>query len=197
MSEKNKWLRRGLGNALLTFFLSLFFSYVAEILLRQIVFLFLAFLLLFLVILVGVISDMVGFAAAAAEIGPLNARAANKIWGARQAVRLIKNADQVAVFCSDVMGDISSTLAGALGVVIIFRLFTNVPHNQEGWLTTIMTGFVAALSVGGKALGKGLALREATEIMFRLGQLVAWVEKLTGREFFRPNKGEKVKKIDY
>lgn len=194
MSEKNKWLRRGLGNALLTFFLSLFFSYVAEILLRQIVFLFLAFLLLFLVILVGVISDMVGFAAAAAEIGPLNARAANKIWGARQAVRLIKNADQVAVFCSDVMGDISSTLAGALGVVIIFRLFTNVPHNQEGWLTTIMTGFVAALSVGGKALGKGLALREATEIMFRLGQLVAWVEKLTGREFFRPNKGEKVKK---
>lgn len=191
---RNRWLRRGLGNAALTFVLSLIFSYLAEVLLRQILVLFLAFLLLLVVILIGVISDMIGFAAAAAECGPLNARAANKVWGARQAVRLIKNADQVAVFCSDVMGDISSTLAGALGAVIVFRLLANRPGIEVGWLTTVMTGLVAAASVGGKALGKGLALREATEIMFRLGQLVAWVEKLTGYEFFRPARGEKVKK---
>ncbi|MDH7576231.1 MAG: hypothetical protein QHH75_00135 [Bacillota bacterium] len=194
MLARNRWLRRGLGSAALTFVLSLIFSYLAEFLLRHILILFLAFLLLLVVILIGVISDMIGFAAAAAEFGPLNARAANKVWGARQAVRLIKNADQVAVFCSDVMGDISATLAGALGAVIVFRLLADHPGAEVGWLTTVMTGLVAAASVGGKAFGKGLALREATEIMFRLGQLIAWVERLTGYEFFRPTKGEKGKK---
>lgn len=194
MPERTKWLRHGLRYAILTFFFSLLFSYLAEVLMRQIVVLFLAFFLLLLVILIGIIFDMIGFAAAAAELSPLNARAANRVMGARQAVRLIKNADQVAVICSDVMGDISSTLAGSLGAVIVFRLLANRPGIESGLLTTVMTGFVAAFSVGGKALGKGIALREATEIMFRLGQLLAWIERLTGYEIFHPARGEKVKK---
>ncbi len=135
----------------------------------------------------GVIADMVGFAAAAADATPLNAKAANKVLGARQAVRLVRNADQVAVFCSDVMGDISSTLAGAMGAVIVFRLITGMGHQQvSSWYTIVMTALVAAVTVGGKATGKGIALQEANEIMFRLGQAVAWVERLTGHEFFVP-----------
>lgn len=187
-------MRQGLRYALITFFFSLFFSYLTEVLMRHILVLFLAFLLLLLVILVGIVFDMIGFAAAAAELGPLNAMASNKVIGARQAVRLIKNADQVAVICSDVMGDISSTLAGSLGTVIVFRLLANRAVTESGLLTTVMTGLVAALAVGGKAFGKGIALREATQIMFLLGQLLAWVEKLTGYQIFRPAKGERVKK---
>jgi len=194
MQERNKWLPRAFGYVILTFVLSLFFSYLAEALMKRIVVLFLAFLLLLMVILIGIIFDMIGFAAAAAEIRPLNARAANKVLGARQAVRLIKNADQVAVICSDVMGDISSTLAGSLGAVIVFRVLSERPVQASGWLTIVMTSLVAALLVGGKALGKGIALREATEIMFRLGQLFAWIERLTGYEIFRPARGEKVKR---
>lgn len=185
MPERNKWLRRGLGNALLTFFLSLILTYVAEVFLQQVLVLFFAFLFLLLVILLGVIADMIGFAAAAADATPLNAKAANKVLGARQAVRLIRNADQVAVFCSDVMGDISSTLAGAMGAVIVFRLITQ-HHSISSWHTIVMTALVAAVTVGGKALGKGIALQEASEIMFRLGQVVAWVERLTGYQFFAP-----------
>lgn len=194
MQERNRWMRQGLRYALLTFFFSLFFSYLTDVLMRHIIVLFLAFLLLLLVILVGIVFDMIGFAAAAAELGPLNAMASNKVFGARQAVRLIKNADQVAVICSDVMGDISSTLAGSLGTVIVFRLLANRAVTESGLLTTVMTGLVAALAVGGKAFGKGVALREATQIMFRLGQLLAWVEKLTGYQIFRPARGERVKK---
>lgn len=194
MPEKDRWLRRVLGNSALTFAFSLLLSYVTNTLLRQITFLFLSFLLLLLVILIGVIFDMIGFAAAAADVAPLNARAANKVWGARQAVRLVKNAEQVAVFCCDVMGDISCTLAGALGAIIIFRLFLSRPGLEAGWLTVTVTGLVAAASVGGKALGKGLALREATEIIFLLGQFLAWIEKIAGYEFFRSTKGEKVRK---
>ena len=156
-----------------------------------------AFILLLLVILMGVIADMVGFAAAAADTTPLNAKAANKVLGARQAVRLVRNADQVAVFCSDVMGDISSTLAGAMGAVIVFRLITGMGHHQvSSWYTIVMTALVAAVTVGGKATGKGIALQEANEIMFRLGQAVAWVERLTGHEFLVPAKPDRVRKAN-
>ena len=57
-------------------------------------------------------------------------------------------------------------------------------------MTTVMTGLVAALTVGGKAIGKGIALNEATEIIFRIGQIIAWLEKLTKRELFS-NKGKR------
>jgi hypothetical protein len=189
MPERSKWLRRGVGNAILTLFLSMLLTYVADIFLRRLV-VYLAFVVLLLVILVGVAVDMIGFAAAAAEATPLNAKAANRVLGARQAVRLVKNADQVAVFCSDVMGDIASTLAGAMGAVIVFRLITQ-SHSLSSWYTVIMTALVAAVTVGGKAFGKGIAMQEANEIMFRLGQLVAWVERLTGYEFFAPLKTKK------
>ncbi|MGB9791595.1 MAG: CNNM domain-containing protein [Thermacetogeniaceae bacterium] len=192
--ERNKWLRHGLVYALVTFFFSLLLSFLTEVFMRHIVVLFLAFLLLFVVILIGIIFDMIGFAAAAAELGSLNAMASNKVFGARQAVRLIKNADQVAVICSDVMGDISSTLAGSLGTVIVFRLLAHKPVSDSSIMTTVVTGLVAALAVGGKALGKGIALKEANQIMFRIGQLLAWVEKLTGYQLFHPSKGERVKK---
>ena len=189
MPERNKWLRMGLGNALLTFVLSLMLTYVANIVLGVLV-IYLALFVLLLVILLGVGADMIGFAAAAADATPLNAKAANKVLGARQAVRLIKNADQVAVFCSDVMGDICSTLAGA---VIIFHLIAE-RHLVSNWYTIVMTALVAAVTVCGKALGKGVALQEASEIMFRLGQAVAWVERLTGHEFFVPPAGAKKRK---
>lgn len=177
--DDRKW-RRGLINALLTFVLSLIFSYISDLLLGRATAFILALLLLFVIILIGVLFDMVGFAAAAAEIGHLNARAANKLLGARQAVKLVKNADQVAIFCNDVMGDICSTVGGAIGVTIVFRLATSGSGLDTGLLTTLMTALVAAFTVGGKALGKGIALNEATEIMFRLGQIIAWLERLTG-----------------
>jgi CBS domain containing-hemolysin-like protein len=186
MPERNKWLRRGLGNALLTFVLSLILTYVANLILGALVVYF-ALVVLLLVILLGVGVDMVGFAAVAADAAPLNSKAANKVSGARQAVRLIKNADQVAVFCSDVMGDICSTLAGAMGAVIVFRLITE-RNLVSNWYTIVMTALVAAVTVCGKALGKGIAIQEANEIMLRLGQVVAWVERLTGLEFFVPSK---------
>ncbi|MGD0621634.1 MAG: CNNM domain-containing protein [Thermacetogeniaceae bacterium] len=192
MPERNKWLRRGLGNALLTFILSLMLTYVASVFLGVLVVYF-ALLVLLLVILLGVGADMVGFAAVAADVAPLNAKAANRVSGARQAVRLIRNADQVAVFCSDVMGDISSTLAGAMGAVIVFRMITE-RHLVSNWYTIIMTALVAAVTVCGKALGKGIALQEASEIMFRLGQAVAWVERLTGHEFFVPSSSKRPKR---
>ena len=45
--------------------------------------------------------------------------------GAKEAVLLAKNADKVASFCNDVLGDISGTFSGAIGAAIVVRLIYN------------------------------------------------------------------------
>ncbi len=78
-------------------------------------------------ILLGVLVDIIGTAAAAAELAPLNAKAARKRDGARRAVELVQQADRVANICNDVVGDISGIISGALAAVIVSHLATADP----------------------------------------------------------------------
>jgi len=169
-----------------TFFIALFLGYSSQIFLSHITSIFLSFSLLLLIILVGIIFDILGVATTAACEPPLNARAAKKIPGARQALGLLRNADKVASFSTDVVGDISGTLSGALGAVIIIRLLGK--HGTEDlFINTIMMAIIAALTVGGKAWGKGIAIREADKIIFLAGRILYGVEKITGWYPFKNN----------
>ena len=48
-----------------------------------------------------------------------------------------------------------------------------------------MTSFIAALTVGGKAIGKNLAIEKANSIIFRAAIVMAWWENITGMELFK------------
>ncbi|BCV21772.1 hypothetical protein [Moorella sp. Hama-1] len=162
-----------------TFFIALAAGYGSQFFLGKITSVILSFALLLLIILAGIIFDIIGVATAAAVEAPLHARAAKKIPGARQGLSLLRNADRVASFCNDVIGDASGTLSGAVGAVIILRLVGQ--HGAEDILiSTLMTAVVAAVTVGGKALGKSFALRQANEIVFFVGRVLYALEKLTG-----------------
>ena len=64
-----------------------------------------AFLLLFFIVALGILFDMVGVAVTAADEKPFHAMAAKKVPGAGKAIWLLRNADKVASFCNDVVGD--------------------------------------------------------------------------------------------
>lgn len=49
----------------------------------------------------------------------------------------------------------------------------------------MMTSLIAALTVGGKAIGKSFAIKNANDIIFRLGVVLAYWEKYTHIEFLR------------
>ena len=49
----------------------------------------------------------------------------------------------------------------------------------------VMTSLIAALTVGGKATGKNIAIENANTIIFRVALVMAWWEKLTGIELFK------------
>ncbi|HRY12315.1 MAG TPA: hypothetical protein P5309_01980 [Syntrophomonadaceae bacterium] len=169
----------------LTFFIALIVSVGSEALVRAVNNTLVAFILLLLIILSGIVFDIIGTAATAAQLPPFNAKAAKKVFGAVQAVKITKNASIVANYTADVVGDIAGTLSGAVGAGIVYN-WTQMFGIQDLVLTgAAMTSFIAALTVGGKAIGKSIAIRNANSIIFKVAVLLGWWEKLTGLELFR------------
>jgi len=184
LSNKSKRRRRARWVILIsiyTFFLAIVFGFVTQYFLNEIQSLIAAFFILLFVVILGVIFDLIGTAAAAAKIGPLNAKAARREAGARRGVYLVKNAEQVANFCNDVAGDISGVVSGTLAAILVFRIVTTIPVVQtEFYLGILLTAFVAALTVGGKAWGKIVAINYSTEVILLVGLIITRLESPFG-----------------
>ncbi|WP_206812771.1 hypothetical protein [Paradesulfitobacterium ferrireducens] len=138
----------------------------------------------------GILFDIIGMAATAATEAPHHARAANRVFGAQQAVYLIRNADVVANFSNDIVGDVAGTLSGVTAATIVLDLIRYSPalSTYEIWLNTGMLALAASLTITGKAAGKTFAIQEANEIIALVGRLIATVEKLTGWTLTKPKK---------
>jgi len=165
-----------------TFVLAVLVSLVSAFFLYRISSLLVAFLILTVIVLIGVFFDIVGTASTAAHEPPFHAMAAERVAGASEAVYLIRNADRVANFCNDVVGDVCGTISGAIGATVAWRLLVYWPRWDEMAVSVVMAGLIAALTVGGKAAGKNFALGHANDIIFAVGRLIACLEKLTGRK---------------
>ncbi len=181
MPNKNKSRRRVrwvIVISIYTFFLAIAFGFVTQYFLSEIQSLVAAFIMLLFVVALGVIFDLIGTAAAAAKIGPLNAKAARREVGARRGVYLVKNAEKVANFCNDVAGDISGVVSGTLAAILVFRIVVTIPIDQaEFYLGILLTAFVAALTVGGKAWGKIVAINYSTEVILLVAIIITRLER--------------------
>lgn len=99
-------------------------------------------------------------------------------------MKITQNASYFANFCNDVVGDIAGTLSGAIGAGIVYSLADIVSFSNIVLAGAAMTSFVAAVTVGGKAIGKSIAINNAETIIFRVAIALGWVEKYTGWELF-------------
>jgi CBS domain containing-hemolysin-like protein len=155
------------------FFLALFLSLPSqEIISRSSLYSALAILLL--VVLLGVVFDMVGVAATAAEEAPFHAMAAKKVPGARQAVYLVRHADRVSSFANDLIGDIAASVSGGAALALVYRL------SAPEW-APLGLALVSALTIGGKAATKGLALKHAVPLVLWAGRVVSLFWRGVGR----------------
>lgn len=170
-----------------TFLLAVFFGFITYYLLNEVKFLPVSFFILLVVVIIGITFDLVGTAAAAATVAPLNAKAARRVAGAKKAVYLVKNADKVANFCNDVIGDISGIISGTIAALIVYRLVSFFPTQMaELYLGISLTAVVAAITVGGKAWGKSLAIKHSTEVMLLTGLVISKLEN-----FFKQRKKQR------
>lgn len=126
-----------------------------------------------LLVLIGVFFDIMGLSAAAAKETPFHAMASEKVIGAKQAIAIIRNADRFSNFCNDVIGDMTGVISGSAVVIVVTNLLYSIGA-ESTLMKTIMgiffTGLVSALTVGGKALGKSLAISYATSIVLLIGK---------------------------
>ncbi len=183
--SRGRWIA---GATIWSFVLAVAMGIITRLLLEAIYSLIVSFFILLTVIVLGIVFDIIGTAAAAAEQAPLNAKAARKQDGARRAVDLVQQADRVASICNDIIGDISGIVSGALAAVIILRLAEASPLLPvELYGGVLLTALVAALTVGGQAWGKKLAINRPTEIILFTGRILTRADRL--REWlFRHNK---------
>ena len=148
-----------------------------------------AFLILLLIICVGIIFDIIGMAVATADEKPFHSMAARKVPGAQAAIRLLRNAERVSSICNDGVGDICGVVSGAASATIAAQILQRMEFGWPQMISLLMSAFCAGLTVGGKAIGKTVAVNSATEIVHSVGRLIHWLEHMPG--LFRPKKKNK------
>lgn len=124
------------------------------------------------VVAIGVACDMVGVASTRAHERPFLARAAKRAAGARQSLYLVRHADAVATVMSDLVGDTTGTVAGALVAAMAVRL---ADPRSIAVVTAMAVGVLSAVAVGLKALSKNLAVHRADSVVSFAGRLLATV----------------------
>ncbi|WP_062355997.1 hypothetical protein [Bacillus kwashiorkori] len=150
------------------------------------------------IVLIGIFFDMIGIAATAADEVPFHAMASNKVYGAKHSVRIVRNADKVASFCNDVIGDISGIISGTASAIVIIQLTANfyIGKNSlfEYIISVIFTSFIAALTVGGKAFGKSFAIQFSKQIILQAGKVLQFLEEKFHIVILKEKKKRKKKK---
>lgn len=166
--------------AVITFVLAALFSIASNSILNGASWSFGLLVVLFIV-LIGIFFDMLGIAATAADETPFHSMAAKKVYGAKYAIRIIRNADRFASFCNDVIGDISGIISGTAATLVIIQLAHSYQIGNgtilEYGLNVMLASLIAAVTVGGKAFGKSFAIRYARSIIFLVGKVLQFLEE--------------------
>lgn len=127
-------------------------------------------------VLLGILFDIIGTAVTAANERPFHSMAAHKVPGARQALQLIRKANQVSSFCNDVVGDICGIISGSTAAVIVVRL-NEVISIQSVLVSLTITALVSGMTIGGKALGKTIAIDKSTQVLQIVGRFLHFFSK--------------------
>ncbi len=166
--SSNKW---SLIIFIVTFFLSATMM-VASSKVMEGVNIYVALSVLLLIVVLSIIFDIIGTAVTAAEEAPFHAMASRKLYGARQALRLIRNADKVSNFCNDVVGDICGVISGSASALIVMKI---AQSGDKSLVEFIMAGLVASLTVGGKSIGKTIAIKNSNYIVYKVSVIIKFV----------------------
>ena len=172
--RKKKTAKKRIPWAVQVFFLSIGISAMLSFLSNEALAnagLILAFCVLLAFILLGIVFDIIGVAVTAADERPFHSMASRKFPGAREALKLIRKANQVSSVCNDVVGDICGIVSGSTAAVIVVRL--HEVFGMESILTSlVITALASGLTICGKAVGKTFAIEKSTAVLRVVGSIL-------------------------
>lgn len=178
-NNKNSKKKGGKRNSLwalrmffITLIISIIFSIISQRAFATAGNLILPLSIILIIILIGVIFDIIGIAVTSAPERPFVSMSAQKIRGAKEALILIKNADLVSNFCNDVVGDVCGIISGAAGSMLVLKMVSMGLSLDT--LGILISSLIAALTVGGKAFGKSLAISNSQSITHGVGYMLSF-----------------------
>ena len=131
-----------------------------------------AFIILLTIVIVGIVFDIIGVAVTSADEKPFHSMAARKVPGAHESIKLLRNAERVSSICNDVIGDICGVVSGSASATIAAEVLKTGDFSFPKLITLAMSATVAALTVGGKAIGKTFAINSSTTIIHGVGRIL-------------------------
>ena len=141
-----------------------------------------AFLILLVIVMIGIVFDIIGVAVASADEKPFHAMAARKVPGAKDCIMLLRNAERVSSICNDVVGDICGVVSGSASATIAALILTNVDLGWPRGVSLTMSALVAGLTVGGKAIGKTIAVKSCTQIVHMVGRVIHGMNRVSKKK---------------
>ena len=167
LSNNKTWI---LKIVLVAFILSLVLSLMTDSVIPSVpIFLSVAILILFITL--GIIFDMIGVSVTVAEEKVFHSMASKKVKSTKTALDLIENSSKVSSFCNDVIGDVCGIISGSAGVSIALSISKSLSINLV--LTSlILTSLIASVTIGGKAIGKHLAINKSNAILYSFARFL-------------------------
>ena len=129
-----------------------------------------------IIIMVGIIFDIIGTAVLTADEATFHAKASNKIKGSRESIKLIKNSSNIANFCNDIIGDICGIVSGSMGAMIAIYVANSFSLSPT-LISLIVSSVISSIMVGGKAIGKNIAVKQSDRIIFKVGRIINKTKK--------------------
>lgn len=179
--KRNTWW---IKVTIISFVLAAFFSFLSELTADAEHIVVILLLLGFLVV-ASILFDSIGVAVTSCGDAPIIAMASRKIYGAKTAMWLVKNSGTVASICNDVIGDIFGIISGACSAAIVVKVAVGLEEDWQRWIAIGIAAVVSAVTIGGKAFMKNIAIKNSKEFVLFVARLLA---------FFIPEERRRYKK---
>lgn len=167
--KRNLW---SVKITVVSLFISAFISFLSELTASS-EHIIVTIMLLFFLILCSILFDGIGVASTSCDITPFVSMASRKVYGAKTALWLVKNNEKVSNVCNDVIGDIFGIISGACSAAIVVKLVVGMDQKWQQWVTIGISALVSALTIGGKAFLKNIAISNSKEFIMFVARIIA------------------------
>lgn len=169
------WLAWGLGVLVLSFVLTVLFSFLTEISVKDSP-AFVCIIVLVVLLFLNIICDVLANAIISCSPEAFHAMASKKIKGAKRAVTFCRNATKLSSIFADVIGDICGIVSGAAGTALVVHFALN-GSIYEIIASIGVSAIIGALTVGGKAIFKHFAIKYNKQIVFGFAKFTTFFNK--------------------
>ncbi len=173
--HKYAWLIWGISVFFLSFALTVVFSFLTEIAIKDSPS-FVCIIVLVVLLVMNISCDVLANAIISCKQEAFHAMASNKIRGAKRAVVFCRNASKLGSIFADVIGDICGIVSGAAGAALVVHISV-AGTTGELIASILISAAIGALTVGGKAIFKHVAITFNKQIVFGFAKFTTFFKR--------------------